>query len=635
MDAVAAGGAAAPEAPASKRAAKRARAAAGGATAGCRSWVAVGSCKFGDKCKFGHGSGGDGENAPPPPPLLPSLPGRCPFAATVPAPCPHGDTCRWAASHGDTSAVDTAAAEAVVAAMTAPPPDGAPIALAPLPTVQPAVNTLPRSLRDALRDGAHGFGRANAALTAAGVNTAHSDGAAARARARARAARRAERKEDGGGDAAAGAAGAAGAADAAVAAPVLLFDAAAANAGAPPAAFTHPTTLSDPPPYTETRLLPSEKRRLDFKDALYLAPLTTVGNLPFRALCVGLGADVTCGEMALATSLMAASPSEWALVKRHPSERLFGVQLAGGHADAVARAAQAVGDACADGNGNGVDFFDLNCGCPIDLVTGKGAGSALLTKPGRIETIIRCVDAAVDAPVTLKVRKGWADGKDCVHEWLPRARAWGAAAVTVHGRSRQQRYSRAADWGYVQRVADAVEGSGLQVIGSGDVASFTEFEAARAAAPSAATAMLARGALIKPWLFTEIKERRHWDISAGERLALIGRFASLGLTHWGADARGVETTRRYLLEWLSFAHRYVPAGLLDVGTPSAKLAWRPPPIVGRNDLETLLASPSAADWVRVTELVLGPPPPGFRFAPKHKSNAYSSAATLASGEGEE
>ena len=512
--------------------------------------------------------------------------------------------------------------------MTAPHPDGTPIALTPLPTVQPAVNTLPRSLRDALRDGAHDFGPANAALTAAGVNTAHSDGAAERARARA--ARRAERREEEGGG---GGDGAAVATDAAAtAAPVLLFDSSAADA--PPAASTHPTP-SDPPPYTETRLHPSEKRRLDFRDALYLAPLTTVGNLPFRALCVGLGADITCGEMALATSLMAASPSEWALVKRHPSERLFGVQLAGGHADAVARAAQAVGDACAEGDRNGVDFFDLNCGCPIDLVTGKGAGSALLTKPGRIEAIIRCVDAAVDAPVTLKVRKGWADGKDCVHEWLPRARAWGAAAVTVHGRSRQQRYSRAADWGYVQRVADAVKESGLQVIGSGDVASFTEYEAARATAPSAATAMLARGALIKPWLFTEIKERRHWDISAGERLALIGRFASLGLTHWGADVRGVETTRRYLLEWLSFAHRYVPVGLLDVATPSAKLAWRPPPIVGRNDLETLLASPSAADWVRTTELVLGPPPPGFRFAPKHKSNAYSSAATLASGEGEE
>jgi tRNA-dihydrouridine synthase 3 len=87
--------------------------------------------------------------------------------------------------------------------------------------------------------------------------------------------------------------------------------------------------------------------------------------------------------------------------------------------------------------------------------------------------------------------------------------------------------------------------------------------------------------------------------------------------------QGVETTRHFLLEWLSYAHRYIPVGLLEV-IPQ-QLNWRPPNYFGRNDLETLMASDSAADWVRLTELVLGPPPSNFTFSPKHKSNAYDKA----------
>lgn len=123
--------------------------------------------------------------------------------------------------------------------------------------------------------------------------------------------------------------------------------------------------------------------------------------------------------------------------------------------------------------------------------------------------------------------------------------------------------------------------------------------------------MLARGALIKPWLFTEIKEKRDWDISSRERLDLIRQLTSYGLTHWGSDTMGVNTTRRFVCESLSFTHRYVPIGILQ--HLPAKLNERPPPYQGRNELETLLASGNAKDWVKITEMFLGKAPEEFQF----------------------
>ncbi|KAF6771020.1 hypothetical protein AHF37_10341 [Paragonimus kellicotti] len=158
----------------------------------------------------------------------------------------------------------------------------------------------------------------------------------------------------------------------------------------------------------------SEKKQIEFANKLYLAPLTTVGNLPFRRVCKRLGAEITCGEMAIATQLLQGKQSEWALLRRHSSEDMFGVQLCGAHVDTMARAAQLIEENCE------VDFVDINCGCPIDIIWKKGAGAGLLQHGNRLESIVRGVNDVLErAQVTVKLRTGIREKKNTAHQLIP------------------------------------------------------------------------------------------------------------------------------------------------------------------------------------------------------------------------
>ncbi|KAM2824554.1 hypothetical protein COP1_034451 [Malus domestica] len=211
------------------------------------------------------------------------------------------------------------------------------------------------------------------------------------------------------------------------------------------------------------RLHPREKKLIDFREKLYLAPLTTVGNLPFRRVCKVFGADIICGEMAMCTNLL---------------------QICGSYPDTVAHTVDLIDQECQ------LDFIDINMGCPIDIVVNKGAGSALLTKPMRMKGIVQAASGTVDSPITIKA---------------PEA---------------------------------------LPVLGNGDIFSYVDWKKHQAECPelstcmiALSTCMIARGALIKPWSFTEIKEQRHWDISSVERLNILKDYVRLGLEHWGSDTK--------------------------------------------------------------------------------------------------
>ncbi|KAM3656473.1 tRNA-dihydrouridine(47) synthase [NAD(P)(+)]-like isoform 1-T1 [Ammospiza maritima maritima] len=359
-----------------------------------------------------------------------------------------------------------------------------------------------------------------------------------------------------------------------------------------------------------TKLRPCEKKKLEIQGKLYLAPLTTCGNLPFRRICKRFGADVTCGEMAVCTNLLQGQSSEWALLKRHHTEDIFGVQLEGAFPDTMTKCAELLNRTI------NVDFVDINVGCPIDLVYKKGGGCALMTRSNKFEQIVRGMNSVLDVPLTVKIRTGVQEKVNVAHKIIPRIREWGASMVTLHGRSREQRYTRSADWAYIAECARLA--SPMPLFGNGDILSYED--ANRAMQMGVSGIMIARGALIKPWLFTEIKEQRHWDISSRERFDILKDFTNFGLEHWGSDTQGVEKTRKFLLEWLSFLCRYIPVGLLE-HLPQ-KINERPPYYLGRDYLETLMASQNVDDWIKISELLLGPVPPSFTFLPKHKANSY-------------
>jgi tRNA-dihydrouridine synthase 3 len=281
--------------------------------------------------------------------------------------------------------------------------------------------------------------------------------------------------------------------------------------------------------------------------ALVLGPMTKGGNLPYRRLCVELGARVTMSEMALARRLRQKRRPEFALIRRAPEEPCFGVQLAGNNPEELAWAAALVEE-------RGADFVDLNLGCPIDRFTRIGLGASLGRQPRRVRRLVEAMQGAVSRiPVTVKIRLGWNDEHRNYLDVAKAAVDGGAGAVTVHGRTRDARYRSSADWGAIAEVAAAVP---VPVIGNGDLL-FGHEAAAAIARSGCAAVMTARGALIRPWLFREAAEG-YRPLGADERLAIYRRYVALALEHWGDHERGRGQVREFTRWHLGFWCRDVP-----------------------------------------------------------------------------
>lgn len=224
-----------------------------------------------------------------------------------------------------------------------------------------------------------------------------------------------------------------------------------------------------------------------------LAPMAGVTDLPFRLLCREMGCAFTCSEMISAKAITYKNKKTFTLMETAESDHPLALQLFGSEPEVMAEAVRMIDDVPAE-------IIDINMGCPVPKVVSNGEGSALMTDPVLAGKIIEAVVKAGRRPVTVKIRKGFDDEHVNAPEIARIAQESGAAAVTVHGRTRQQYYSGKADWDVIRQVKDSV---GIPVIGNGDI--FSGNDALRMMKETGCDGvMVGRGARGNPWIFREI-----------------------------------------------------------------------------------------------------------------------------------
>ncbi len=275
-----------------------------------------------------------------------------------------------------------------------------------------------------------------------------------------------------------------------------------------------------------------------------LAPMTGVSDWPFRRMVAKFGAGLVFSEMIASPHLLASTRKTRRQLVADAAARPWAVQLAGHDPATMAEAARLVA-------GEGADLVDINFGCPAKEVVGKAAGSALMREPLHAARIMEAVVEAVDVPVTLKMRLGWDDSQRNAPEIARIAEASGIRLLTVHGRTRCQLYTGAADWPAIRAVKDAVR---LPVIANGDI---TDPATARRALElsGAHGVMIGRGAYGRPWILAQIAaglEGRPVPPapSPAERLELVLEHYALMLELYGRHV-GVRNARKHLAWYLA------------------------------------------------------------------------------------
>lgn len=279
--------------------------------------------------------------------------------------------------------------------------------------------------------------------------------------------------------------------------------------------------------------------KVTLENNLILAPMAGVTDLPFRLLCREQGAGLVCMEMVSAKAIYFHNKNTEELLEIHPDEIPASLQLFGSDPDIISEMAKRIEE-------RPFSILDINMGCPVPKVVNNGEGSALMKNPGLVEEIITKTVKAVKKPVTVKIRKGFQENMVNAVEIARIAEASGAAAIAVHGRTREQYYAGRADWDIIAQVKQAVS---IPVIGNGDV---TDGASARKLLEQTGCdgIMVGRAVRGNPWIFREIRHfletgKQPGKPEAAEIREIILRHAAMELDHKG-EYTAVREVRKHI-----------------------------------------------------------------------------------------
>ncbi|MBM4172164.1 MAG: tRNA dihydrouridine synthase DusB [Ignavibacteria bacterium] len=288
---------------------------------------------------------------------------------------------------------------------------------------------------------------------------------------------------------------------------------------------------------------------IEISKALLLAPMEDVTDIAFRKICKEFGADVVYTEFVNSDGLIRSNKKTEKKLEITDDERPVGIQIYGGNLEPMIEAAKIVEQ-------QNPDIIDINAGCWVKKIAGRGAGAGLLKDPCYMQTMVEKIVKAVSIPVTVKTRIGWDSNSINILEVAKRVEDAGAAALTLHCRTKVQGHSGDADWSWIQKVKEIIK---IPVVLNGGVLTANDVKKAFEET-NADAVMIARGAIEHPWIFREAKEllfrNSYCDVSVDERIQTAIRHLKY--------FREIKETRAAILQFRKYYAGYLK------GLPNSK-----------------------------------------------------------------